>query len=389
MPTSKRRRALIAAALALAAIAALTLVPLPRQLAESAATPWYCLICGEQGMVDVILNVALFVPLGVALGMGGIRPLRAALAGLALATAIELLQATLVTGRDPSLSDVLTNGTGTAVGAGLAWIAPDLWRPSVARARRLALGAALAWAAMLAVTGWLLTPDRPTARPRLVRAPVVQFLEPFQGSIQGSSWDSTAGSLALGAQVTTAGLTDRLAPVLELQDGERYPWARLGQLGQKPVFTLRLHATRVRLRTPAVRAYGGVIPATPAHALLKGGTTGPVLWVEGAVDGHRHRAELPLTPGLGWMLLLPLNYPFDVYPGWTSAVWLALPLLLVGFWAGRARMRLLLVMAAAVVVLLTGLEGTAAVFHLARDGAVAWGVGLAAVVGAWGVGRRT
>jgi uncharacterized membrane protein YccC len=88
------------------------------------------------------------------------------------------------------------------------------------------------------------------------------------------------------------------------------------------------------------------------------------------------------------MLLLPLNYPFDVHSRWTSAAWLALPLLLVGFWAGRARMRFALLIVASVALLLAGLEGTAAMFHLARDGALAWGVGLAAVIGAWGLGRE-
>jgi hypothetical protein len=114
-----------------------------------------------------------------------------------------------------------------------------------------------------------------------------------------------------------------------------------------------------------------------------------MLWTAGTVNGERHAASLALTPGLGWMLLLPLNYPFDLYSEWTSALWVAVPLLLVGFWAGRARMRLLLVIGAAVVLLLAGLEGTAVLFHLARDGALAWGAGLAAVVSgwAWGMGR--
>ncbi|HET7603364.1 MAG TPA: VanZ family protein [Gemmatimonadales bacterium] len=388
MPTPGRRLALMVAGTALAVIAACTLVPLPRQLTESAATPWYCLVCGDQGMVDVLLNVALFVPLGVGLGMLGLRPLRAAATGFLLALAIELLQATLVTGRDASLSDVLTNAGGTLAGAILVTLAPGLWRPSVAAARRLALGAGLAWLALLMGSGWLLTPDRPRTPPSLVRAPVVPFLEPFPGSIVLATSDSSANSWRLHADVVTDRLTDRLAPVLELRDGGHFPLARLGQLGQKPVFSWRLHATRAFLRTPAVRLYGGVLPDAAVPATLEGGKAGPILWAAGTVNGQRHAAELALTPGLGWMLLLPLNYPFDVHSRSTSAVWLALPLLLVGFWAGRARAGFALVIAATALLLLSGLEGTAAVFHLARDGTLAWGMGIGAVVGGWAWGMR-
>jgi hypothetical protein len=388
MPIQQRRSPLILTATWLALIAGFTLVPLPSQLAQAAATPWYCVVCGNQGMVDVLLNVALFVPLGLGLGWLGLRPPRALLAGLTLALAIELLQAKLVTGRDPSLSDVLTNSFGTFIGAALAAVAPGLWRPSVASARQLAIGAALGWLALLGLTGWLLTGDAAAGATRLVQAPAMPFLDHFNGSIEASEARERFGSHALSATVVTAGLTDRLAPVLELRDARRFALARLGQLGQKPVFSWRLHATRVLLRTPTVRVYGGVLPDTATRAVLEGGKAGPVLWAAGTIAGQRHEARLALTPGLGWMLLLPLNYPFDLHSPWTSALWLSLPLLLVGFWAGRARMRLALLLAGAALLMLAGLEGVAVVFHLARDGALAWGVGLGAVVGGWAWGMR-
>lgn len=388
MLIQQRRAALIVTTIWLAVIAGFTLVPLPSQLEQAAATPWYCLVCGDQGTVDVLLNIALFMPLGAGLGSFGMRPVRALLAGCALALAIELLQATLVTGRDPSLSDVLTNSCGTLIGAFLALSAPRLWRPSVASARQLALGAGLGWLLLVGMTGWLLTEDATEGIARVVQAPAVPFLDHFRGSIGASSADDAPGSRSLSATVVTAGLTDRLAPVLELRDARRFPVARLGQLGQKPVFSSRLHATRALLRTPTVRVYGGVLPDAATRAVLEGGKAGPVLWAAGTIAGQRHEARLALTPGLGWMLVLPLNYPFDLHSPWTSAVWLALPLLLVGFWAGRARMGLAPMLAAAVLLMVAGLEGAAAVFHLARDGALAWGVGLAAVIGAWWRGRE-
>lgn len=372
----------------LTAIAGFTLVPHPDQAATAALTPWYCLVCGDEGMVDVLLNIALFVPLGLALGLKRVRPPRMLLVGILLSTAIELLQATLVAGRDPSISDVLTNTMGTLAGGVIGRAAPQLWLPTVARARQLAALTALAWLGMVALSAVALTDDPANGAVRTVQAPPAPLLERFKGEIISTAVDATTGAVALTAEVRTTGLTDRLAPILDLSDGGRFPLARLGQLGQKPTFARRLRATRALFRTPTVRVYGGVIPAAPSRALLQGGKTGPMLWSAATIDGSRHSTELVLTPGLGWMLLLPLGYPFDVYSPWTSAVWLALPLLLVGFWAGRGRVQVIAVLAGSLLLLTAGLEGTAALFHLGSESWLAWVMGLGAIVGGWGLGLR-
>jgi hypothetical protein len=114
-----------------------------------------------------------------------------------------------------------------------------------------------------------------------------------------------------------------------------------------------------------------------------------VLWSSATLNGTSHRAELTLSPGLGWMLLLPLGYPFDVFSRWTSAAWVALPLLLVGFWSGRARIPVAMMLAGAVLLLAAGLEGTAWLFHLGRDGLLAWGLGIGAIMGSWVLGRKS
>lgn len=374
--------------LSLAAIGGLTLIPLPDQSRASALTSWHCLVCGDTGMADVLLNIALFVPLGLALGLKRVRPSRTLLIGVLLSTAIELLQATLVAGRDPSISDVLTNTMGTLAGGVIGRAAPQLWLPTVARARQLAALTALAWLGMVALSAVALTDDPANGVARTVQAPPAPLLERFKGEIISTGVDATTGAVALTAEVRTAGLTDRLAPILDLSDGGRFPLARLGQLGQKPTFARRLRATRALFRTPTVRVYGGVIPAAPSRALLQGGKTGPMLWSAATIDGSRHSTELVLTPGLGWMLLLPLGYPFDVYSPWTSAVWLALPLLLVGFWAGRGRVQVIAVLAGSLLLLTAGLEGTAALFHLGSESWLAWVMGLGAIVGGWGLGLR-
>ena len=52
-------------------IASMTLVPHPELTRESAATPLSCLLCGDYGVVDVFLNILLFIPFGLGLRLIG------------------------------------------------------------------------------------------------------------------------------------------------------------------------------------------------------------------------------------------------------------------------------------------------------------------------------
>jgi hypothetical protein len=378
---------LVLLGLALAAIAAATLTPIPSQAESTALTPWYCLLCGQEGAVDVILNVALFVPFGIMLGLLGARAWRAGLVGGTLSIAIELLQATVVTGRDPSLSDVLTNTTGAILGALIGAMLPMLWQPEPRRARQLALASAGAWLAVVGLTALGFQPDRARGTVQRLEAPEVPLLDHFSGTVRSSSADSAARSLRLSAEIITGPITDRLASIVELDDGSSTPLARLGQLGQKPVFSRRLLATRARFHTPAVRLYGGALPERAIAAQVEGAMDRSTLRVAATVQGARREAEIPLTPGSGWMLLLPLGYPFDIYHEWTAAAWLALPLLLTGFWAGRGRVRLVPGLAGGALLLGLGLVMLPWLSGLPRDGAVVWVAGLAAMLAGWVGGR--
>lgn len=388
MPTRPTPLRLLLLVLSVAAIAAATLVPLPQQAASTALTPWYCLLCGQEGAVDVILNVALFVPLGLMLGVLGMRHWRAMLVGGGMSLAVELLQATVVTGRDPSLSDVLTNTLGTLLGAMIGGLLPALWRPTRVWARRLAFTTGVAWLAVVALTALGLQPDRADGPVQRLDAPVVPLLEQFRGEVTSAAADSGTGRLGLSATIITGPISDRLAPVVQLDDGLRAPLARLGQLGQKPTFSRRLLATRARFHTPVVRLYGSVLPAVPTAAAIEGSFDSSVLRAAATVHGTRHEAVLPLTPGSGWMLLLPLGYPFDIHHEWTSALWLGIPLLLTGFWSGRAGARPMAALGGFVLLLGLGLEAAPWLSALPRDGTVAWLVGLVALVTGWMAGRK-
>ncbi|MDQ6768389.1 MAG: VanZ family protein [Gemmatimonadota bacterium] len=84
---------------------------------------------GRRWLADGILNLCLFTPFGLALGWKARSPAKVVFYGLLLSTSVELAQM-WIPGRDPSLSDIVANTTGTAVGAliGLRhrfWLAPD------------------------------------------------------------------------------------------------------------------------------------------------------------------------------------------------------------------------------------------------------------------------
>src|SRR5712691_3681451 len=75
-----------------------------------------CVVCGEFGGVDVVLNVILFLPLGLGLALAGARPLRAVGGMFAASLSIELLQLFVIPGRDSTIGDVAMNSVGGALG---------------------------------------------------------------------------------------------------------------------------------------------------------------------------------------------------------------------------------------------------------------------------------
>ena len=149
----------ILVALALLAIALATLWPMP----GISRHVIFCLPCGVRGTSDLLLNIALFIPLGAALARRGHRRGRIVVGAVLLSSAIELAQF-FIPGRDPTLGDVVANTFGAALGALIVQRA-DLWlSPTTAAASRLCRGAATAGALVCLITGLLLTPSRPPSR---------------------------------------------------------------------------------------------------------------------------------------------------------------------------------------------------------------------------------
>lgn len=142
-------------------IAALLLVILVVTLTPSgkgSPAPFsFALTLGRRGLADVLLNFLLFLPLGLTIGWNSRSPLVAGLCGLLLATAVELVQ-TIVPGRDPSLSDIISNTAGTLAGALIAR-RPRAWLiPSGNGSVALTASSIFAAALLMIATAFLLSP---------------------------------------------------------------------------------------------------------------------------------------------------------------------------------------------------------------------------------------
>lgn len=112
----------IAVAALVLAILMITLVP----VGDRAPLPFsFELGVGHRWLADGILNLCLFVPFGLVVGWSLRSPMKAVLGGLLLSSLVEILQV-WIPGRDPSLSDIIFNTVGAAVG-GLLGLRPRLW----------------------------------------------------------------------------------------------------------------------------------------------------------------------------------------------------------------------------------------------------------------------
>lgn len=348
-----RRRGLLLLAAWLPVVVALTLRPLPEQTYFSGLSPIWCLVCGELGMVDVTLNLLLFVPVGVGLRWLGIGRQRLTLAAGIASLAIELLQLTVITGRDPSLSDLVTNTTGAFLGAVLVDAWPSLVRPSGARSRRAARAATVAWLVSLLLVIWLLEPWTPDPPFVAEWAPHYPPATPFGGEVLAARVGPFAipptGRLSLArplrgvfaegtpleAMVISGPPTPNPAPIVVIADEGRRGIARLSQLGRDLVFGAPTRGAQFRLRRPAA-VVRGALPREPGDTLLVGGSIGAGV-VTARVRGANGtaRAVVTLSPNLGWLLVAPAGLPIGPDDRWVTALWIIALLTPLGYYTAR------------------------------------------------------
>jgi Concanavalin A-like lectin/glucanases superfamily/VanZ like family len=120
----------------------------------------FCVLCGRASLADGLANLALFLPLGLAVGCWRGPVWRGLMFAAMVSLSVELAQL-WIPGRDPSVSDLVFNNLGVALGVCIARLAPWWALPGVRVASRLSLCAATGVTAVFALTDLLLTPSLP------------------------------------------------------------------------------------------------------------------------------------------------------------------------------------------------------------------------------------
>ncbi|CAN5541849.1 hypothetical protein BH09GEM1_BH09GEM1_01840 [soil metagenome] len=312
-----------------------------------------CLICGEVGGTDAVLNLLLYLPLGLGLAMSGVRPRRAISGMIAMTATIELLQWAVIPGRDGALGDVLTNSIGGGVGFLLGVHLQSILFPSVSTARRLAGTWLCLWVAIQTLASYAFHPSPTDAKyyGQLLR-PLGDGELAYPGHVLRATlagvllpdWDlkdSHRAYLSLaapeGAAIDVHLISDRpiagrtpIARVLDERQQEEFMlMAEPGNL----LFSVRTGAADLRLRPLTFRM------PTPAPALPDTqhvyGRYGPPY----AMMGEQSRAgsaqrRFRITPASAWRLITPVYTYADGSPlaNVADTAWLFLLLAPAGYW---------------------------------------------------------
>lgn len=389
---------------ALLAIAVATLTPGSDRRGATFTTPLWCLVCGDQGGADVAANLLLFLPFAIALRLTGASWRRVVALSAAVSFTVELLQLTVVPGRDASLSDLLSNTTSGAIGAALAPRLPGLVLPAQRQARGLLAWGGGAWLAALAVSAWLLAPGVPSGGVGSYWAGVVHTGDEFHGRVLAVELDGmpmpAAGRLGNRAAATRARLargdfslrvslrSDRPRPgrawiwILEVGPGTALS---VYQDGRAAGVSVPSRGLRFRLRQVAMTVSGALPGDSGVRVRLAAAEHARRVSLASEFGGTRHAAELTLSPAIGWMLISPFDPPPVAGVRWITGLLLGASLVPLGLWARRSgRPAPALALLAAIAA-----AGLAALPALAGFPPVHWSEWLAAGLGAaagWALG---
>ncbi|MEO8031332.1 MAG: VanZ family protein [Gemmatimonadota bacterium] len=340
-------------AAATAVIGGLTLLPDPDGARLAALTPFLCLVCGEYGGVDVVLNLLLFLPLGAGLGLMRV-PARRAIFVMVFATVlIETLQAVAVAGRDASLSDLLTNSIGGCAGFWLAAHWRQLVIPDQIWSRRLSRLTTAGWIAVWGLSSWLMQRALPPvpwwgqlAAPGVTAADYPgRILRAEVGGV-GVSIGQIADILPvverLQAESATVRLTAapgpatrNLASMFGLLNGHQQEALLIAQDGRDLVFRVRRHSSDLGLRQLELVVPGGAGQPGDTVAIV-GTLTGTGQALRSVHGADTVAGTLELTPSLGWMMLLPGAFRRAALIRWLNILWLALWIAPVAYYGSRA-----------------------------------------------------
>jgi VanZ like protein len=339
----------------LAAIAVILVVTLwPERPAVAPAFNW-CIGCGELGALDVLNNIALFVPLGVVLRLRGSSLARALIVSAALSTAIEILQLVIVPGRDPSLSDIVANSLGGALGRSVARV------PALIREGSRAAWRAVAWSwvaltlGVLAFGTWAVAAGVPWGDYIVQWQPVRSSYSTFAGELlafAANGVDLPAAARIRAAQLPAFSkgdfdVTARLTPGprrdgislisrVVLEYGE---FLMLGRQQDALVVRYLANATSVGSRSPIYAlpsAFRGDQHDTIEVRAIKHGDSLELRATRRGSPPVRAARHIRITTARMWATLLPFNRGFGDLGVLGDVLWLALLVAPAAYAATRA-----------------------------------------------------
>jgi hypothetical protein len=352
--TTSRSAGLALAAAGLLFIARATLAPSPDPNGLTLLTPLWCVVCGDSGGADILVNLLLFVPFAAGLRLAGVSWRRTVAISAALSLTVELLQLLVIPGRDASLSDLLTNTTSGAIGAAMAPHLPAAFHPTRTQAGRLLAGGALVWLAALGSSAGLLVPAVQDGVVRSGWAGEAPGRDIFFGEVgavqlEGLPMPKDAvppDSAALRSQLERG----RFSLVAELISGRPvsyHSWIYklradsrdeliLYQFGRQAGITVPVRAVRYLMRPVTVTLPDG-LPADAGVAVrLEASASGGVVRLRSTYAGATRAIEYGLSPAYGWRLISPFDLGAGTGVRWFTALGLALSVLPLGYWAARA-----------------------------------------------------
>ena len=334
----------------LAAILGATLYPTPSAAVVAKETPLLCLICGENGGTDVILNLLLFAPFAIGLRLSGWSWLRITLTCAVLSFGIELSQYLWIPGRDASLSDLLTNTTGGSAAAAVAPLLPVALAPSPRDGQRLVVVGATAWIGFSMFTAWLFSPWVQQA---------AALSEQSNGSHRPFAYGGVLRSVILSGDSLPEGWLDGPTSrrVSDLFAGETFD-IRLDAVSGPPpkhhewIYRLGIGPARLtvsqkgtgvevevprrlallQIHSPTLRLDGGAPDRPGVPFSIVAGGRGKHIWLETTVNGRTRHAEIVLSPTMAWGLVIPFGYAFGPEAKWITMVWVAGLMAPLGLW---------------------------------------------------------
>jgi VanZ like family len=340
-----------------------------------------CLLCGTYGLADFIDNTILFIPLGFALRLAGVRRWTAWLFMAALSAGIETAQDWLVSGRESALGDLVANALGGAIGIALADLRGALLAPSRRAAQRLAAGAAAAVVGIAVLLAWGFQLSIPAEGVYWTTVhPHLPHYLPFQGSVLDATLDGLpivccrrdsatsqairasleGGTARISARIVPTGLPEsgagRITPIVTIYDRWRNEILMLGCRRGHLVSRTRTHTDNVALHPIALET------PQPNACVIGDSTT-----VTAEPLGRSARVRLTLsrqndsivtTQGAGiwtgWHLYVPSDGLWSDVEGPLTVLWCALLFVPFAYWRARAdRAGPAVILHAAAVIIVT------------------------------------